>query len=102
MNWQLSATQWFFIAIVIFGLIGFQRGWRREIISLAFIVTGILFLMFGQVSLAQFIFVNLPRAVEALLTGATATQPAPTISSSDPRVGISTTIAFIVFIALGY
>jgi len=102
MNWQLSAPQWFFIVMVIFGVIGFQRGWRREIISLAFILTGILFLAFGQLGLAQFVFVNLPRAIQALLTGATETQPAPTISASDARVGILTAITFIVIVALGY
>ncbi len=102
MNWQLSAPQCFFLAIIAFGVFGFQRGWRQEIISLAFTLTGILFLVFGSLGLAQFVFINLPRATQALLSGAsTGAAPAP-MTASDPRVAVSTGIAFIVFIALGY
>ncbi|MFL5627278.1 MAG: hypothetical protein ACJ788_17010 [Ktedonobacteraceae bacterium] len=102
MVWQLTAPQCFFLAIIAFGVIGFQRGWRREIISLAFILTGILFLVFGSLGVAQFVFVNLPRAAQALLTGTSTTQPAATISTSDPRLAISTGLVFVGFIALGY
>ncbi len=102
MVWQLSAPQCFFIAIIAFGVFGMQRGWRREIVSLAFVVTGILFLLFSNVGLTQFAFVNLPRATETLLTGATPSTPATTISSTDSRVALATGIAFIVFVTLGY
>ncbi len=102
MVWQLTAPQCFFLAIIAFGVFGFQRGWRREIISLAFILTGILFLVFGSLGVAQFVFVNLPRAAQALLTGTAATQPATTISASDPRLAISTGLVFVLFIILGY
>src|SRR5947209_4249826 len=102
MVWQLTAPQCFFIAIIGFAVLGFQRGWRREIISLAFILTGILFLIFGSLSLAQFVFVKLPRATQILFTGAAPSQSAETLSFNDPRVAISTGLAFIVFVALGY
>jgi lysylphosphatidylglycerol synthetase-like protein (DUF2156 family) len=102
MVWQLTAPQCFFLAIIAFGVLGFQRGWRREIISLAFILTGILFLVFGSIGVAQFVFVNLPRAAQALLSGSSTSQPASTITASDPRVAFSTALVFIVFIALGY
>jgi hypothetical protein len=103
MVWQLTAPQCFFIAIIAFGVFGFQRGWRREMVSLAFSLTGILFLVFGSQGLAQFVFVNLPRATSTLLTGATPnSQPADTLQATDPRVAISTGIAFVVFVALGY
>jgi len=102
MNWQLSAPQCFFLAIIAFGVIGFQRGWRQEIISLAFTLTGILFLVFGSLGLAQFVFINLPRAMQALLSGTASGTAPPAMTGSDPRVAISTGVAFIVFIALGY
>jgi len=102
MVWQLSAPQCFFLAIIAFGVIGFQRGWRREIISLAFTLTGTLFLVFGSLGLAQFVFVNLPRATQALLSGTSTGAAPPAVTASDPRVAISTGIAFIVFIGLGY
>src|SRR5258708_14112510 len=102
MVWQLTAPQCFFLAIIAFGVFGFQRGWRREIISLAFILTGILFLVFGSLGVAQFVFVNLPRAAQALLSASSTSQPAPTITARDPRVAFSTALGFIVFIVLGY
>ncbi|GAC1385491.1 MAG: hypothetical protein NVS4B7_08890 [Ktedonobacteraceae bacterium] len=102
MVWQLSAPQCFFIAIIGFAVLGFLRGWRREIISLAIILTGILFLVFGSLGLAQFAFINMPRATQTLLAGTSPSQPAPTMAVNDPRVAVSTGIAFIIFIALGY
>lgn len=102
MVWQLTAPQCFFIAIIAFAVFGFVRGWRREIISLAFILTGILFLIFGSLGLAEFVFVKLPRAIQIVFTGAAPAQPAETLSSTDLRVAISTGLAFIIFVALGY
>jgi hypothetical protein len=102
MVWQLTAPQCFFLAIIAFGVLGFQRGWRREIISLAFILTGILFLVFGSVGVAQFVFVNLPHAAQALLSGNSTSQSASTIPAGDSRVAFSAALVFIIFIALGY
>lgn len=102
MTWQLTPLQCFFIAIVAFGVIGFQRGWRREVISLTFTLTGILFLLFGSVGLSEFIYYKLPRAITALTTGTQNTTPSPSIAADDPRVAISTSIAFLTFIAVGY
>ena len=102
MVWQLTAPQCFFLAIIAFGVLGFQRGWRREIISLAFILTGILFLVFGSLGVAQFVFVNLPHAAQALLSGNSTSQSASTIPAGDSRVAFSAALVFIIFIALGY
>lgn len=102
MTWQVTPLECYFIAIVAFGVIGFQRGWRRETISLAFTLTGMLFLIFGKLGLAQFVYNNLPRAITALTTGHQHPQPAPAISANDPRVAFSTSIAFLIFIAAGY
>lgn len=45
MDWQLTLQQLLFlIAVPVFGLIGFRRGWRREIISLLFIIVAFIFL----------------------------------------------------------
>lgn len=42
MSLPFTDQQCFFIAIVIFAVIGFQRGWRREVVSLAFILLAVL------------------------------------------------------------
>lgn len=102
MTWQLTPVECFFIAIIAFGVIGFQRGWRREIITLAFTLTGILFLSLGSQALTEFVYVKLPRAFYTLTTGQPNPQPAATIAASDPKVAITAAIAFLVFIALGY
>jgi drug/metabolite transporter (DMT)-like permease len=102
MTWQLTSLQCFFIAIIAFGVIGFQRGWRREIITLAFTLTGILFLSFGSQALTEFVYIKLPRAINTLTTGQPNPLPAPTIATNDPKIAITAAIAFLIFIALGY
>jgi len=54
------------------------------------------------VGLAQFVYVNLPRAITTLTSGHQNPQPAPTIKVDDPKIAISTSVAFLVLIALGY
>mgnify|MGYP001497924270 CR=1 FL=1 len=102
MVWQLTASQVFFIVIIAFGIFGLYRGWRREIISLVFILGGVLFLVLARDGLPQFVFVNLPRAISTLLTGAAPSQPATKISSSDPRSTLSIAVFFIAFVVIGY
>jgi uncharacterized membrane protein required for colicin V production len=104
MTWQLTPLQFFLIAILAFGIVGFQRGWRREIISLAFTLTAILFLTFGSQGLAQFIYISLPRAISSLTngTGILGIQPATSIPPGDPRVAIAAAITFLLFIILGF
>jgi len=102
MSWQLTPLQCFFIAIIAFGVIGFQRGWRREAISLVFTLTGILFLLFGSVGLTAFVFYKLPHAITTLSSGVPSTQPTPNLTADDPKVAITTVVAFLTFIALGY
>lgn len=102
MVWQLTAPQVFFIVIIAFGLLGIYRGWRREIISLVFILGGVLFLVLARAGLPQFVFVNLPRAINTLLTGAAPTQPAAKISATDPRSTLTIAVFFLAFVVIGY
>lgn len=102
MVFGLSAPQCFFIILIIFGIWGIYRGWRREIISLAFVLGAILFLFITRSSLADFVFVNLPRAVQELTTGASPAAPAGTISSSDPRSTLAIVVFFLAVVFIGY
>ncbi len=102
MVWQLTAPQVFFIVIIAFGLLGIYRGWRREIISLVFILAGVLFLVLARDGLPQFVFVNLPRAVSTLLSGAAPSQPASTIPAGDPRSTLTLVLFFLAFVVVGY
>ena len=47
MSFILNSGQFYLIVIAIFAIVGFARGWRREVISVAFIVPTILFLYVG-------------------------------------------------------
>ncbi len=100
MAWQLNATQLFYIAIIAFGVIGFMRGWRREVVSLAFVLTGVLFLYLnGGEYVAKILFQYLPRIIGFILTEKA---PAKPPNPSNTVVEITTLITFIVIVAMGY
>lgn len=97
----LTAPQCFFIAILAFGVLGFYRGWRREVVSMAFSLAGVLFLYLGGgKSLAQFVFVRLPIILQVVSGATSSTKPPP--SPSNVNVLATTIIAFVVIVALGY
>ena len=59
---SLGGLQFFFIVIVIFAILGFQRGWRRELVTFGFTMGGLLLLFIDQGRwLADFIFNKLPQ-----------------------------------------
>ena len=97
----LTAPQCFFIAILAFGVLGFFRGWRREVVSMAFSLAGVLFLYLGGgKSLAQFIFVRLPVILQIVAGSASSAKPPST--PSDITILATTIIAFVAVVALGY
>ena len=100
MSFLLTSQQCFVIAIIAFGLIGFIRGWRREVISLAFALTGVLFLLLnGGDALAQIIFVKVPVAMHDIFGTGSAGSPSP---PSPATVLIVTLITFVAIVLLGY
>jgi uncharacterized membrane protein required for colicin V production len=101
MVWELTATQCLFIALIGFAVFGFVRGWRREIISLAFILASIVILVFWSTPLTELIAVKIPRAVTFLMDGTTGKTEAA-ITSSDMRVTIVSTLTFVVVSVAGY
>jgi hypothetical protein len=100
MSLLLSSQQCFIIAIIAFGLIGFWRGWKREVISLAFALTGVLFLLLnGGNALAQLVFVKMPIVIHDIFSSG----PAPTTTKPDSgQVLIVTLITFVGIVVLGY
>jgi hypothetical protein len=101
MIFLLTSQQCFVIAFFAFGLIGFIRGWRREVISLAFALTGVLFLLLnGGNALAQLVFVKTPIIIhDVFSTGG----PAPSTAAPSPTAVLTVTlIAFVTIVVLGY
>jgi hypothetical protein len=97
----LTAPQCFFIAIFAFGVIGFYRGWRREVVSMAFSLAAVLFLYLGGgKSLAEFVFVRLPVILRVVAGDTSTAKPPP--APSDVNILATTIIAFVGLVALGY
>ncbi len=97
----LTAPQCFFIAILAFGVLGFFRGWRREVVSMAFSLSGVLFLYLGGgKSVAEFIFVRSPVIWQVISGGGSSSKPPP--EPSDVNILAVTIITFVVIVGLGY
>src|SRR5579884_2490239 len=92
---ELTAQEYLFFIILITGLIGFLRGWRREIVSLAFLLAAILFLAVGGGTwVADLLFVRIPFA----FGNGSRIPPAP----SDTTITLTTLITFVIIVAIGY
>lgn len=97
----LTAPQCFFIVILAFAVVGFQRGWRREVLSLVFVLGGVLFLYLnGGRGVAQFLFTRLPVIFQD--ASGSANVPVSPTSPSDSQVLITTFLVFVVIVVLGY
>ena len=92
---KLTAQDYFFFIIIVTGILGFMRGWRREIVALAFLLGGILFLAVGGGTwMADLLFVRIPFA----FGNSTQVPPPP----SPTTIGLTTIITFIIIVAIGY
>lgn len=101
MSLLLSAPQCFFLVILAFAVVGFQRGWKRELVSLGFSLVGVLFLYLGGGNgLAQFLFLRLPIIAQIVVGGTSTTHATGTVPTGD--VLATTIITFIVIIGAGY
>jgi len=101
MSVQLSAPQCFFLVILAFAVVGFQRGWRRELVSGGCSLVAVLFLFLGGGNgLAQFLFLRLPVIAQIVAGGSPAKNATGTVPSGD--VLITTVVTFLVIIIAGY
>jgi len=99
----LTAPQCFFITILVFAIIGFQRGWRREVISLAFALAAVLFLYLGGgTGLANFFFVRLPIILQDVIAPNPSASKVPPQGPSQTDIFFATIVAFVVIVAVGY
>lgn len=92
---ELTAQELFFFIIVVMAILGFMRGWRREVLALAFLLGAILFLAVGGGTwMADLLFVRLPFA----FGNTSQVPPSPSAST----IGLTTIITFAVIVAIGY
>jgi hypothetical protein len=100
MTLPFTPQECFFAAIIVFAVIGLQRGWRREVISLAFVLAGLVFLLLfnlGQ-GIAYFIFVRIPVIIADVLGQPAAKTTTPSASVTQ----LTTIVTFFAILALGY
>jgi hypothetical protein len=90
----------FFVAILVFIVLGFQRGWRREVISLVFVLLASV-LIHPETSDAIGTFLGRIPVVFAFLTGTT---PSPAGTQPVSLVGgpVWSLIIFAGLVVLGY
>lgn len=103
MNVVLTAQQCFFVVILAFAVVGFQRGWKRELVSLGFSLGAVLFLFLGGGNgLAHFLFVNMPVVVQVVVSPSANAAHTSTAAVPQNDVFFTTVIAFVVIVGAGY
>lgn len=99
-TWSLGGLQFFFIVILVFAVIGFQRGWRREVVSFGFSMGALLLLFIDQGKwLADFLFDKIPQIGQLIVGGAANT---PTASANATDLLITKVIVLALMVGLGY
>ena len=95
--WLLQAWQCLFLVVLVFAVLGFMRGWRREILSVAFILAAVLVTgIGGGTAVAQLIFVRIPLAFQD--PNNLQKPPAPNTT----EIAVATALTFIALIIIGY
>jgi CDP-diglyceride synthetase len=102
MSFVLDSGRFYLIVLAIFALIGFARGWRREVISMAFIVPTVLFLYVGGANgLASFFLQRVPYGANFFTGGAIGPKSLPPPPSPN-QVLLVAVITLIVAIIVGF
>jgi ABC-type polysaccharide/polyol phosphate export permease len=99
MQLPFTDQQCFFVAILVFMVFGFRRGWRRELVSLVFVLLAVFLIKPNTSDYVGGFLARLPGIV-AYLTNA---QPQPVSSSTGFLAGPFWSLVFFVgLVALGY
>src|SRR5260370_6524102 len=104
MSLLLTAQQCFFIVVLVFAVVGFQRGWKRELVSLGSSLGAVLFLyMGGGNGMAHFLFNTMPVVLQDIV-GSSGTTHATASTAAVPPTDVlfTTVITFVVIVGAGY
>ena len=86
----LNSVQFFTFGLILFGIIGFIRGWHREIVSMGFILATVLFLYVGGANgLASFFLQRVPLGINFLSGGAVGPKTLPPAPSSNQVLAVA-------------
>ena len=101
MSVPFSSQQCFFVAILAFIVIGFVRGWRRELVSLVFVLLAAVLIRPGTDNTIGQIIARIPSTL-GYLAGSSTTSSPTTTSSSSSLGPWGTLLIFALVVALGY
>src|SRR5436305_13728215 len=95
-----TEQQCFFVAMLAFAIVGFRRGWKREVVTLIFVLLA--FFLINRQSAEGFdqFLGRGTNVVSVIMTGATRPVQSPTFPTRMGTSGLVTALGFIV--ALGY
>ncbi len=94
--------QCFFVVIFAFAIGGFIRGWRRECISLIFILLAAALIHPSTDQIIGQFLVRLPSTLSFLVTGKASTPSAPAAATASSFGPFWTLLLFALVVALGY
>jgi hypothetical protein len=96
-----TASECFFFAILAFAVMGFYRGWKKEVLSLLFILIAAFLVRPSSGGGFTEMLARLPATISYLLTGTVSppSAPAPTNAFLGP---LGPVLAFLLIAALGY
>ena len=100
MVWQLTAPQCFFIAMIAFAVVGFRRGWRREMVSLVFVLLAVILVRPESVKNLGAFFGPGLSMLGSVVTGASQKASAGTDNQFPGPWG--SVVLFVGLIVLGY
>jgi|SRR5689334_4289651 len=98
---QIPGQQCALVAIVLFIILGFQRGWRRELVSLVFVMLATLLINKGTSDALGAFLARLPASF-ALMTGGQATATSSQPATSFLGGPFWSLVIFAGIIVLGY
>lgn len=96
--------QCFFVAILAFIIIGFQRGWRRELITLVFVLLAVILIRpngDGGKAISD-LFARIPAVFGYLATGSSQRANSTTATANSFLGPWGTLLGFVVIVILGY
>lgn len=97
----ITAQQCFFIAIFAFVIAGFYRGWKREVISLAFILVAVIVVRASSGSAFGQLLMRIVGAIGGIISGTSSASSTPATPSFF-QTPWATLLVFALVVALGY
>jgi len=95
-----TEQQCFFVAMLAFVIVGFRRGWKREVVTLIFVLLAIFVVNRPNAELFDQFLGRVPTILSFIMTGAALPGPAPTFLTAMGPWGLL--MAFVLVVALGY